>query len=56
MDHRFFASKDERPVETAILGFVEVDLETRAPRSLRLVTEDAAYGKDRFGVAVRSVR
>ena len=39
-----------------ILGFAEVDVATRAARSLRLATEEAAYGSDRFGVAVRSVR
>jgi RNA polymerase sigma-70 factor, ECF subfamily len=56
MDHRFFPNKDERKVETTVLGFVEVDVASRAIRSLRLATEDAAYGKERLGVAVRSVR
>ena len=56
MEHRFFPRKDERPIEAKILGFAEVDVVTRAPRSLRLATEEAAYGSDRFGVAVRSVR
>jgi RNA polymerase sigma-70 factor (ECF subfamily) len=56
MSHSFFPSKDERTVEASVLGFAEVDTTTRAMKSLRLVTERGAYGKDPIGVAVRSVR
>jgi len=56
MAHAFYPGRDERPVEARVLGFVEIDASSRDPRSLRLVTEEAGYGKERIGVAVRSAR
>jgi RNA polymerase sigma-70 factor (ECF subfamily) len=53
--HPFFSDKDERPVVAAVTGYLEYDRMEKKVRSLRLVTDQALYGKEKFGVAVRSV-
>jgi RNA polymerase sigma-70 factor (ECF subfamily) len=55
LGHSFFANKDERSVEGSVLGYLEFDRKTKTILTLRLVTEHAVYGKENFGVAVRSV-
>jgi hypothetical protein len=54
VDHAFFPSRDARAVEAALTGFLEVDTATREIRSVRIATERATYGKESFGVAIRS--
>jgi RNA polymerase sigma factor (sigma-70 family) len=54
MDHAFYPDRDWRPVEAAFTGFLEVDTATKEIRSVRLATERATYGKESFGVAIRS--
>jgi hypothetical protein len=55
MRHFFLPRQDDHVVEATVLGFVEYEPKTKKIRSVRLVTEKAAYGKEEFGVAVRSV-
>lgn len=55
LGHSFFSDKDERPVEAAVVGYLEYDRKEKRVRALRLVTEQAVYGKEKFGVAIRSV-
>jgi RNA polymerase sigma-70 factor (ECF subfamily) len=55
LSHTFFPDREPKPVEARVAGFVQWDPAARRVRSLRLVTEGATYGKDLFGVAVRSV-
>ena len=52
--HSFFPGKDPRVVEARVAGFAEWDVREDRVRSLRLVTDGAAYGRDPFGTAVRS--
>jgi RNA polymerase sigma-70 factor, ECF subfamily len=53
--HSFFPDKDERPVQATIAGYLEYDRREKKIRTFRLVTDQAVYGKESFGVAVRSV-
>ena len=53
--HSFFSEKDERPVEAAVTGYLEFDRKENKVKALRLVTDQAQYGKEKFGVAIRSV-
>jgi hypothetical protein len=48
-------SKDERPVEASVTGYLEYDRREKKVRTFRLVTDQAKYGKENFGVAIRSV-
>lgn len=54
--HRYFPGKDPRVVQARLVGLVGYDVREDRVRSFFLVTEGAAYGKDPFGVAVRSAR
>lgn len=55
MDHPFFFSKkEERVAESSFSGYLAVDAKTREIRSMRLATEHGMYGKEAFGVAIRS--
>jgi hypothetical protein len=55
MKHFFLPRQDDHLVEATVLGFVEYEPKTKKIRSVRLVTDKATYGKEEFGVAVRSV-
>jgi RNA polymerase sigma factor (sigma-70 family) len=55
LSHSFFSEKDERPVEAAVMGYLEYDRKEKRVRVFRLVTDQGMYGKEKFGVAVRSV-
>jgi hypothetical protein len=55
LNHSFFSDKDDRTVETAVLGYIEYDRKERRVRAFRLVTDQGLYGKEQFGVAIRSV-
>jgi hypothetical protein len=55
LSHSFFAEKEERPVEAVVAGYLEYDRVEKKIRTLRLVTDRAVYGKEKFGVAIRSV-
>ena len=55
LGHSFMSNKDERPVEAAVMGYLEYDRKEKKVRTFRLVTEQARYGKENFGVAIRSV-
>jgi hypothetical protein len=46
---------EPRPVLATIRGYLEIDADHASIRSLRMITEDATYGNESFGVAVRSV-
>lgn len=54
MLHSFYPEKDERLLEATVLGFLSYDRVERKVKSLRMATERATYGKEGFGVAVRS--
>ncbi|HLF94299.1 MAG TPA: hypothetical protein VJB14_12625, partial [Planctomycetota bacterium] len=54
MDHPFFPDRDPRRIESTFTGYVTVDAATRAVRSVRIATERGTYGKESFGVAIRS--
>jgi hypothetical protein len=55
MKHPFYHQDDQNFVETDIRGYLEFDVTRRQLRSLRLVTDNAKYGAQTFGVAVRSL-
>ena len=46
---------DIRPIVATVKGYLELDEQHARIRSLRIVSADAAYGSERFGVAVRSI-
>ena len=57
MTHPFYHQPDPNFVETTVVGFMEFDRSKRKVRSLRLVTDEAAYRRPGapdllFGVAV----
>jgi RNA polymerase sigma factor (sigma-70 family) len=54
MEHSFFPARDWRPVEASFTGFLEADTATKEIRSVRIATERATYGREPFGVAIRS--
>jgi len=56
LDHAFFPGRDSRPVDAALLGYIEYDRAAKRLRSLRLISDRARYGLENFAVAVRSVR
>jgi RNA polymerase sigma-70 factor (ECF subfamily) len=43
------------PILATVKGYLEVDPDHTTIRSLRMISEDATYGSNRFGVALRSV-
>ena len=55
MMHPFYPKSDDRWVEATISGFLEFEPDSRRIRGLQLATPAATYGKDHFGVAVRSI-
>lgn len=56
MKHTFYPGRDDtNVVDAAFVGFVDFDQAQQKIRSLRLVTHKAIYGREDFGVAVRSV-
>jgi hypothetical protein len=55
MKHPFYHKPDDRVVEATVVGFLEFESATRHIRSLQMVTKQAAYGSQPFGVAVRSM-
>jgi len=55
LGHTFMPSKDERPVEAIVMGYLQYDRKERKVLTFRLVTDHAKYGKENFGVAIRSV-
>ena len=55
LGHTFMPSKDERPVEALVMGYLEYDRKEKKVRAFRLVTDHAKYGKENFGAAIRSV-
>jgi len=55
LGHTFMPNKDERPVEAIVMGYLEYDRKERKVLTFRLVTDHAKYGKENFGVAIRSV-
>jgi len=38
-----------------VSGYLEYDRKEKKVRVLRLVTDQAVYGKEKFGVAIRSI-
>jgi hypothetical protein len=56
MKHRFLPIKDDdKYVEAKVVGFVDCDPAKRQIQKVRLVTENATYNGNTFGVAVRSI-
>jgi hypothetical protein len=56
MKHNFYPGReDENVVEASFVGYVDFDAAARRIEKLRLVTTDAKYAGQRFGVAVESV-
>jgi hypothetical protein len=56
MKHNFYPGREDRNyVEARLLGYLEFDAAERQVRTLRLITDQASYAQQPFGVAVRSV-
>jgi hypothetical protein len=55
MKHPFYHKPDDRAVDATLTGFLEFETGTKRIRTLQLVTNQANYGKQPFGVAVRSM-
>lgn len=55
MKHPFYHKDDDQVVEATLVGFIEFEPAADKIRSLRLVTDEARYGRRDFGIAVRSV-
>jgi hypothetical protein len=55
MKHSFYPRREDNQfVEATLLGYIDFEPKTRQIRALRLVTDEATYGKQAFGVAVES--
>jgi hypothetical protein len=54
MKHPFYHKDDDSFVDASLLGFVEFQVGSRRIVTWQLVTTEAAYGRIRFGVAVRN--
>lgn len=52
MRHSFYHREDKNVVEANLVGYLDLDPQTRAVRCLRLVTQSATYGGGHFGVAI----
>ena len=50
------AESEARPIAARLTGYVELEAGGAGIRSLRLVTIDALYGSNNFGVAIREGR
>ncbi len=46
---------EELPVTASLQGFIEIEPDRSRIRSLRMISREASYGSEKFGVAVRSV-
>ena len=55
MEHSFYHKPDGKFVEATVSGFVDLDSAHKSIRSLRLVTDQAAYGGGKFAVGLRSI-
>jgi hypothetical protein len=55
MKHPFYHKPDDRVVDATVVGFLEFESTTKQIRILQMVTKQAAYGSQAFGVAVRSM-
>ena len=59
MEHWFYHKPDGHHVTANIVGYLDFELATQRIRAVRLVTEQALYGKETnregFTVAVRSL-
>jgi len=55
MTHSFYQKEDGKVVEANLVGYIEFEAAGGHIRTLRLATENAAYGGGTFGVAIRSV-
>jgi hypothetical protein len=56
MKHRQFTEGDDnRFVAATLMGYLDFEPERPTLRSLRLVTTEATYGRNDFGIALRSV-
>jgi hypothetical protein len=54
MKHAFYPHKDDdKMVNASVVGYLDVDLGKRRITSLRLVTDKATYGGEKFDVAAR---
>jgi hypothetical protein len=54
--HTFYPKRDdENRVNATLVGYAEVDMAAKKVTALRLVTDQATYGKSKFAVAVGSV-
>jgi hypothetical protein len=53
MKHAFYPGREKQPLEVAVEGYVEFCRDQQRIEKLRLVTREAKYGDEAFGVAVR---
>lgn len=56
MVHSFYHKEDGNKVRARLTGYMVFEPATGRVRTLRLITEEASYGRMQFGVAVRSVQ
>ena len=56
LKHKFYPGKDDssRDANSTVIGIVEFDASGKKP-SLRLITNQAIYGDQKFSVALRSL-
>jgi hypothetical protein len=55
MKHTFYHKDDANFVDAKLLGFLDFEAATGRVVNLQLITNDATYGRMRFGVAMRTV-
>ncbi len=55
MKHPFYHREDENVVEATVLGLLDFEPATQTVHALQLATEQATYGRIRFGVVVSSL-
>ena len=57
MKHAFYPGRDDDNfVDATLAGYLDYEPKTGRVRNLRLVTDEATYGKERIGIAASSVR